>query len=250
MGGKKDKSKGGKKEIKRKKGKERESYDYTSKEYQNFVDRLRNEGLGVFRVDADGNCLFRSLSHQLWEEESLHHRCRQEIMNYIESEKDHFSMFVEDDESFEDYVERLRTNAEWGGNQEIFAAARLYNVDISIYAEDMPQMVTQCDYDKIDRSKVRQLYLSFHGECHYNSLVGGCAGGNRDRDTKELTSKCNEMSINEKDTYNGLKISRMSKKEKRDAKKGGKLKKSNNDTATADDRNISSSRPQRELIMI
>ena len=83
MGGKKDKSKGGKKEIKRKKGKERESYDYTSKEYQNFVDRLRNEGLGVFRVDADGNCLFRSLSHQLWGEESLHHRCRQEIMNYI-----------------------------------------------------------------------------------------------------------------------------------------------------------------------
>ena len=151
MGGRKDKGRSKSKDIGKlkdkgcKKGKARESYDYASREYQKFVERLALEGLGVFRVDADGNCLFRSISHQLWEDESLHHRCRQEIMNYIEREKDHFALFMEDDEAFEDYVERLRQHGEWGGNQEIFAAARLYNVDISIFSEDMPKMVLQCD---------------------------------------------------------------------------------------------------------
>ena len=260
MGGKKGKGKGkginneaGKgKDKGYKKGKFRDSYDYTSKEYQKFVERLALEGLGVFRVDADGNCLFRSIAHQLWGDETLHHRCRQEVMGYIEREKEHFSLFMEDDEAFEDYVGRLKTNGEWGGNQEIFAAARLYKVDISIYSEDMPKMVLQCD-DLSNRTKVRQLYLSFHGEVHYNSLIDGDEYGSKD--FNEMTSKCGKMSItNDVTVSNSRAPTKMSKKEKRDAKKG-KLKKNISSEITDDTDNCivtdnRNSSLQREKILI
>ena len=253
MGGKKGKGKN-KEAVKRthkesKKGKARDSYDYTSKEYQKFVERLALEGFGVFRVDADGNCLFRSIAHQLWEDETLHHRCRQEIMSYIEGEKEHFSLFMEDDEVFEDYVERLRTNGEWGGNQEIFAAARLYNVDVSIYSEDVPKMVLQCD-DATNRTKVRQLYLSFHGEVHYNSLTSAEEYGSRD--VNEVSGKCSKLSIIN-DTSNSRALTKMSKKEKRDSKKGKLKNLYGNDALKTGDDTVTDNHnylPQRAKILI
>lgn len=35
---------------------------------------------------------------------------------------------MEDDEKFDDYLERMRGDAEWGGNQELVAASRLFKV--------------------------------------------------------------------------------------------------------------------------
>ena len=52
---------------------------------------------------------------------------------YIEKERAHFELFIEDDESFDEYLSRLKSNGEWGGNAEVFAAAQLYRADISIF---------------------------------------------------------------------------------------------------------------------
>lgn len=35
---------------------------------------------------------------------------------------------MEDDESFGDYLDRMRGDAEWGGNQELVAAGQLHKV--------------------------------------------------------------------------------------------------------------------------
>jgi OTU domain-containing protein 3 len=102
-------------------------------EDRDLLDRVGELGLCIAYVEGDGNCLFRALALQLWGDESLWHRSREEIVDYIKEHREHFECFIEDDESFEGYVERMSTSAEWGGNQEIFAAVQLYNVDVTIF---------------------------------------------------------------------------------------------------------------------
>ena len=203
------------------KNKGREVYDYDNSSYRAFVEALLTEGLEVHRVDGDGNCLFRALARQLYGDEQAYFQVRQEVMGYIVSERDHFELFMEDDEPFDDYVSRLRTNGEWGGNAEVFAAAQLYRADISIYREDMPRYVLQCNSGKVSR----HIYLSFHGECHYNSLEaleGSRAAPAPTRLRPEEERSIKAMSA----SYDSLAVTKMSKKEKRDLKKGRNLSRS------------------------
>lgn len=49
-------------------------------------------------------------------------------MDHLESNREVFEPYMEDDESFGDYLGRMRGDAEWGGNQELVAASQLYRV--------------------------------------------------------------------------------------------------------------------------
>ena len=82
--------------------------DYTLTEERIFLLELNKFGLGVKYIDGDGNCLFRSLADQLFGDTNKHMDIRNIIMNYMISEKDHFSLFIEDDEPFDDYIERMK----------------------------------------------------------------------------------------------------------------------------------------------
>ena len=84
---------------------------------------------------ADGNCLFRALSDQLfWDHGYNHEEVRSDVCDFLEMHEDEFSVFLvldenEDDEDaadFESYISSMRDSGEWGGNLELVAAARLY----------------------------------------------------------------------------------------------------------------------------
>lgn len=49
-------------------------------------------------------------------------------MDHLERNRDVFEPYMEDDETFGDYLGRMRGEAEWGGNQELVAASQLYKV--------------------------------------------------------------------------------------------------------------------------
>lgn len=51
-----------------------------------------------------------------------------QIMDHLESNRDMFEPYMEDDEPFGAYLRRMRGDAEWGGNQELVAASQLYKV--------------------------------------------------------------------------------------------------------------------------
>ena len=48
-----------------------------------FIENLKEMGLFIHYVDGDGNCLFRSIAHQLFQDESKWEICRRDIVNYI-----------------------------------------------------------------------------------------------------------------------------------------------------------------------
>ncbi|KAJ8602496.1 hypothetical protein CTAYLR_001246 [Chrysophaeum taylorii] len=149
-----------KKEAKKKRGKR-----HSSDEDKLFRSQLSELGLGIAVMDGDGNCLFRSLEDQLYGNEGKgHFELRSKIARFEEEEREHFEHFVEDDEPFDDYVARMRTDGEWGGNLEMVAASMLFKSHVVVHQLSSPRYEIRC------RGATRTLHLSFHGESHYNSV--------------------------------------------------------------------------------
>lgn len=140
--------------------------NYNSEEELRFAANLAAVGLEIKHMEGDGNCMFRSLSDQLKDDASKHFLFREKIMSYIEENRDHFSLFMEDDEPFDDYIARMKTSGEWGGHQELYAASQCLDASIVVHQqeEDRPRYVLICP------NTDRFINISYHGECHYNSV--------------------------------------------------------------------------------
>lgn len=85
------------------------------KYYDNFNNSLRTEhNLMIFYVEGDGNCLFRSICHQLEGDDSNHAQYRQEIVKFIRENLDFFKLFIADDDAdtIEEYVDLLEEDGE------------------------------------------------------------------------------------------------------------------------------------------
>ena len=89
----------------------------------------------IVEMQADGNCLFRALSDQLFHDYGNKHAdIRSAVCSFIDKHEDEFSVFLvldeneedEDAKDFETYVSNMRQDGEWGGNLELVAAARLF----------------------------------------------------------------------------------------------------------------------------
>lgn len=61
-----------------------------------------------------------------------------QIVNHLEDNKEVFAPYMEDDEPFDDYIGRMRGDAEWGGNQELVAASQLYKVRCCTRSDTFP----------------------------------------------------------------------------------------------------------------
>lgn len=148
-----------------KKGKSNHSYD--TREEKELACILAETGLIIHHMEGDGNCMFRSIADQITGDCDHHLIFREKIMKYIAEHADHFSLFMEDDEKFDVYVERMSECNEWGGHQELYAASQCLNTNITVYQLDNPTYVIQAGENT---SKTKNIKLSYHGDCHYNSV--------------------------------------------------------------------------------
>jgi len=112
-----------------------------------FREQLESNGYCIREMDADGNCMFRAISDQLYGDFGRRHHedVRANVCNYLEKHENEFKAFVVDDDglddeedgefsaSFQDYVSRMRMNGEWAGNPELVCASRCYGRDIEIF---------------------------------------------------------------------------------------------------------------------
>ena len=56
------------------------------------------QGMQVVSVDGDGNCFFRSISHQVYGTDEWHGMVRARCMDYMEVERAFFEPFVSDED--------------------------------------------------------------------------------------------------------------------------------------------------------
>lgn len=139
-----------------------------------FRTKLQQQGHTINEMIADGNCLFRSLSDQLYNDRGNRHDVvRQEVCNYLDENEDEFSVFLifedeEDVQEFDKYVGKMREDGEWGGNVELVAAARLYSRSFTIFSPSGAFSIESGNEEESGDN----IMLSYHDNGHYNSIIG------------------------------------------------------------------------------
>ncbi|THU78634.1 cysteine proteinase [Dendrothele bispora CBS 962.96] len=165
------------------------------------IKRVCDElGVQIYEINPDGHCLFSAVADQLAllsilpSSQANYATVRLTACNYIYSHPDDFLPFLpsangEDgpgatreglmsQREFESYCLSIRDTAVWGGEPEILALSRAYNIPIHVVQSGRPPIVihnpTGTPYDG-DMRDPRVVRISYHrrmyglGE-HYNSL--------------------------------------------------------------------------------
>lgn len=136
-------------------------------EVDTMIDRkFASFNLKIQKITPDGNCLFRAISHQLYNTETYHEMIRKECMDYIVKEKEHFQHFISS-QSFEDYVERMRQDKTWGDHIELQAISEIYKARIEIFYNSEIPIVIYYSQGKPERI-IRLYYRNLN---HYDSIV-------------------------------------------------------------------------------
>ncbi|KAF8894574.1 OTU-domain-containing protein [Infundibulicybe gibba] len=164
-----------------------------AKDEENAIARVCDElGLVIYEINPDGHCLFSAVADQL---ALLAHYAatREAAANYIHSHPDEFIPFLpsasgEDGAGaldaglmnkpqFDQYCISIRDTSVWGGEPEILALSRAYQVPIHVIQGSTPPIVVH-DHRADSRRDIyeqRAVRISYHrrmyglGE-HYNSL--------------------------------------------------------------------------------
>jgi OTU domain-containing protein 6 len=109
-------------------------------------EHLKRMGLTEITIRPDGHCMYSAVATQLHDErlQSMvsdhspsakpYQLVRITAADFISSHPDDFAAFLE--EPLDAYVAKIRDTAEWGGQLELQAVARAYNVDINVLQAD------------------------------------------------------------------------------------------------------------------
>jgi len=138
---------------------------FTKFDSEHLQERLNSVGLEIHQMNADGNCLFRSVADQIYGDPEKHELVRSLCMDFMEKERDHYSQFVTED--FEDYVNRKKKNKCHGNHLELQAIAELYNRAVEIYTYDENSLNLFHELYTTDNPPIR---ISYHHGNHYNSV--------------------------------------------------------------------------------
>jgi len=152
----------------------------------------------IHEINPDGHCLFSAIADQLAllnilpANEANYATVRATASSYLSQHPDDFLPFLPsisgedgvgatdnnglmDARQFEQYCFTIKDTAAWGGEPEILALSRAYNVPIQVIQAGTPSVVTHTPDDNLPKRDAKIVRISFHrrmyglGE-HYNSL--------------------------------------------------------------------------------
>lgn len=155
--------------------------DARQQERDRMLEHMSERKLTEKEIRADGHCLYSAVADQLRqigiplgaapgdEPELPYKATRKAAASYIEQHAADFAGFLE--EPLPDYVHKVRDTAEWGGQLELQALAKSYDVEINVLQ----------DFGRVEKiepgsdGQGKSIWLGYYkhgfglGE-HYNSL--------------------------------------------------------------------------------
>lgn len=112
--------------------------DLSSHDY--FIAALALKSLEVIEIASDGNCLFRSFSHQVYGSDEHHELVREYCMDYMTENSAFFADFIstvenlDKMEAFAKYVVNMRKLKSWGDHLEIQVCRIVYTIICFYYS--------------------------------------------------------------------------------------------------------------------
>ena len=100
--------------------------------------KQKNPNWDLKIIDGDGNCLFAAIADQLYGNPDFHPLIRKAAITYMGGHIDELNQKyengIEDDgQSIQDYLANMSKNGKYGGQEEINAISKYYNINIDIY---------------------------------------------------------------------------------------------------------------------
>lgn len=155
--------------------------DMKQQERDRMLSYMSERSLVEKEIRADGHCLYSAVADQLTQldvplstasattQSAVQYKLtRDAAADYIEGHGDDFAPFLE--EPLPGYVHKIRDTAEWGGQLELQALAKVYGVEINVL-----QDFGRVEKIKPDGDAKGEIWLGYYkhgfglGE-HYNSL--------------------------------------------------------------------------------
>ncbi|KAL6554407.1 OVARIAN TUMOR DOMAIN-containing deubiquitinating enzyme 11 [Orobanche minor] len=135
-------------------------------DHERLAERFAMYRLAEMQIEGDGNCQFRALADQLYQNQDYHKDVRKDVVKQLKRRKNLYESYVPIE--YEEYVRKMKSLGEWGDHVTLQAAADKFEAKICLvtsfrdacYIEILPKDITPS----------RELWLSFWSEVHYNSL--------------------------------------------------------------------------------
>ena len=94
---------------------------------QSSIITALTDKFDIVEQEPDGNCLFRALSAGWFGSPTYFSEVRESVWDYILHNSERFKVHLPDE--FDQYIETMLEDGEWGGEPEIVAFSELYNVN-------------------------------------------------------------------------------------------------------------------------
>ena len=150
---------------------------------------LKQEGRMIFRVHADGNCMFHALSHQLFGSPQRDFEVRSLLVRFENLNHDIFSPLLTEinEPDMRSHVRKMLRPGIWGTHIELLAAASYFQITIYIVKGNQCawealsplgpqsnlkyQLNPEIDFEEENVHLPRHIELLHVNNCHYDSLT-------------------------------------------------------------------------------
>jgi len=136
----------------------------------NVLVEFRRRNFDVVSMAADGNCLFRAVSHQVHGCPEKHADIRRHVCNmFVKNHNAYKDILGALGGTFDGYIQRMRALGIWGGEPEIRMVEMIFGRPVEIWESANGPRNTMQEEGRDDNNN--PIRITYHGGNHYNSLV-------------------------------------------------------------------------------
>lgn len=128
--------------------------------------RLSELGLDLQVQQGDGNCLFRSISVQLFGTPENHVAVRAKVVEYMMADRAQFEPFLGED--FSKYISAMARPGTWGDELSLRAACESFQIMISVITSERSNWFVRYTPKISPRGDI---FLAYVSPIHYNAIV-------------------------------------------------------------------------------
>ena len=135
-----------------------------------LTEKLSKLGLKEFEIHGDGNCQFRSIAHQLFNDQNRHSEIRKRACKQLLEKADRYKEFCCTKNYF-DWIQYMSKDFSWGDNITLQAISDSYNINIRIITLYQNKSILFINpISQINRNQPKQITILYKPEIHYSSV--------------------------------------------------------------------------------
>eukprot|EP00746_Dinoflagellata_sp_MGD_P011540 gnl/MRDRNA2_/MRDRNA2_124256_c0_seq1.p1 gnl/MRDRNA2_/MRDRNA2_124256_c0~~gnl/MRDRNA2_/MRDRNA2_124256_c0_seq1.p1 ORF type:complete len:264 (-),score=49.89 gnl/MRDRNA2_/MRDRNA2_124256_c0_seq1:51-842(-) len=130
--------------------------------------RATNFHLRINEMEGDGNCQFRSVSHQLFQTQDFHLYVRHCAIAWLAANAVEFEPFFGGDHEWKQYLKQMSCSRTWGDEITLRALASAFQARLHVLTSTKENWYLTYEPDKLDCPK--EVFITYISPIHYNSL--------------------------------------------------------------------------------